>query len=186
MFSNFFNKTDLVPVTIKMAELIVLHGTQNTMYYYNDTMDTTDSYNITTKILWLYYKNTTAVLQVYKPAVPTGHYRSLRSLRSLPVTTGFVRRSHGLLMWSSYNFWQREISYWKSQTTSGRGRSVTISGQGHQYGDSERVAVVGPIGSGKTSLLQGLIGEMRKTSGSITFCGGWVLSTNCMDPKCDY
>ena len=33
------------------------------------------------------------------------------------------------------------------------------------------VAVVGPVGSGKTSLLQGLIGEMRKTNGSITFGG---------------
>ncbi|KDR78881.1 hypothetical protein GALMADRAFT_244520 [Galerina marginata CBS 339.88] len=33
------------------------------------------------------------------------------------------------------------------------------------------VAVVGPVGSGKTSLLQGLIGEMRKTSGSIVFGG---------------
>ena len=33
------------------------------------------------------------------------------------------------------------------------------------------VAVVGPVGSGKTSLLQGLIGEMRKTCGSITFGG---------------
>ena len=33
------------------------------------------------------------------------------------------------------------------------------------------VAVVGPVGSGKTSLLQGLIGEMRKTSGSIIFGG---------------
>ena len=33
------------------------------------------------------------------------------------------------------------------------------------------VAVVGPVGSGKTSLIQGLIGEMRKTSGSITFGG---------------
>ena len=33
------------------------------------------------------------------------------------------------------------------------------------------VAVVGAVGSGKTSLLQGLIGEMRKTSGSITFGG---------------
>ena len=33
------------------------------------------------------------------------------------------------------------------------------------------VAIVGPVGSGKTSLLQGLIGEMRKTRGSITFGG---------------
>lgn len=31
------------------------------------------------------------------------------------------------------------------------------------------VAIVGPVGSGKTSLLQGLIGEMRKTAGSIVF-----------------
>ncbi|KAJ3514870.1 hypothetical protein NLJ89_g2120 [Agrocybe chaxingu] len=33
------------------------------------------------------------------------------------------------------------------------------------------VAVVGSVGSGKTSLLQGLIGEMRKTSGDIVFGG---------------
>lgn len=33
------------------------------------------------------------------------------------------------------------------------------------------VAIVGSVGSGKTSLLQGLIGEMRKTSGSIVFGG---------------
>lgn len=33
------------------------------------------------------------------------------------------------------------------------------------------VAIVGPVGSGKTSLLQGLIGEMRKTSGSVMFGG---------------
>ncbi|KAK2460902.1 hypothetical protein APHAL10511_007372 [Amanita phalloides] len=33
------------------------------------------------------------------------------------------------------------------------------------------VAVVGPVGCGKSSLLQGLIGEMRKTSGSVTFGG---------------
>lgn len=31
------------------------------------------------------------------------------------------------------------------------------------------VALVGPVGNGKSSLLQGLIGEMRKTSGSVTF-----------------
>jgi ABC-type multidrug transport system fused ATPase/permease subunit len=33
------------------------------------------------------------------------------------------------------------------------------------------VAIVGPVGAGKTSLLQGMMGEMRKTSGSITFGG---------------
>ena len=33
------------------------------------------------------------------------------------------------------------------------------------------VAIIGSVGSGKTNLLQGLIGEMRKTSGNITFGG---------------
>lgn len=33
------------------------------------------------------------------------------------------------------------------------------------------VAIVGAVGSGKTSLLQGIIGEMRKTGGSIKFGG---------------
>ena len=33
------------------------------------------------------------------------------------------------------------------------------------------VAIVGSVGSGKSSLLQGLIGEMRKTRGSIVFGG---------------
>lgn len=33
------------------------------------------------------------------------------------------------------------------------------------------VAIVGPVGTGKTSLLQGLIGEMRRTDGSVTFGG---------------
>lgn len=33
------------------------------------------------------------------------------------------------------------------------------------------VAIVGPVGSGKSSLLQGLIGEMRKESGSVIFGG---------------
>ncbi|KAF8969223.1 ABC transporter [Flammula alnicola] len=33
------------------------------------------------------------------------------------------------------------------------------------------VAIVGSVGSGKTSLLQGLIGEMRKTAGNIVFGG---------------
>jgi len=33
------------------------------------------------------------------------------------------------------------------------------------------VAIVGPVGSGKSSFLQGLIGEMRKETGSVKFCG---------------
>jgi ABC-type glutathione transport system ATPase component len=33
------------------------------------------------------------------------------------------------------------------------------------------VAIVGPVGTGKTSLLQGIIGEMRKTAGSVEFGG---------------
>jgi ABC-type transport system involved in cytochrome bd biosynthesis fused ATPase/permease subunit len=33
------------------------------------------------------------------------------------------------------------------------------------------LAIVGPVGTGKTSLLQGLIGEMRKTEGTVKFGG---------------
>jgi ABC-type multidrug transport system ATPase subunit len=33
------------------------------------------------------------------------------------------------------------------------------------------LAIVGPVGSGKSSLLQGLIGEMRKTAGTVKFGG---------------
>jgi ATP-binding cassette, subfamily C (CFTR/MRP), member 1 len=33
------------------------------------------------------------------------------------------------------------------------------------------VAIVGPVGSGKSSLLQGLIGEMRRVKGNVTFGG---------------
>ena len=33
------------------------------------------------------------------------------------------------------------------------------------------IAIVGAVGSGKTSLLQGLVGDMRKTEGSVRFGG---------------
>ncbi|KZP02968.1 hypothetical protein FIBSPDRAFT_769650 [Athelia psychrophila] len=33
------------------------------------------------------------------------------------------------------------------------------------------IAIVGPVGAGKTSLLQGLIGEMRRTAGTVKFGG---------------
>jgi ABC-type multidrug transport system fused ATPase/permease subunit len=51
------------------------------------------------------------------------------------------------------------------------------------------VAIVGPIGSGKTSLLEGLVGEMRRTDGSVTFGGSvsyctqvpWISNTSVRD-----
>ncbi|CAE6465597.1 unnamed protein product [Rhizoctonia solani] len=50
-------------------------------------------------------------------------------------------------------------------------------------------AIVGPVGSGKSSLLQGLIGEMRRESGSVTFGGSvgycpqtaWIQSATVRD-----
>lgn len=33
------------------------------------------------------------------------------------------------------------------------------------------VAIVGPVASGKSSLLQGIIGAMRRTAGEASFCG---------------
>jgi ABC-type transport system involved in cytochrome bd biosynthesis fused ATPase/permease subunit len=33
------------------------------------------------------------------------------------------------------------------------------------------VAVIGAVASGKSSLLQGLVGAMRRTSGEVSFCG---------------
>lgn len=51
------------------------------------------------------------------------------------------------------------------------------------------IAIVGPIGAGKTSLLEGLIGEMRRTNGSVTFAGSvsycaqvpWISNTSVRD-----
>ncbi|EIW84009.1 ABC protein [Coniophora puteana RWD-64-598 SS2] len=51
------------------------------------------------------------------------------------------------------------------------------------------VAVVGPVGSGKSSLLQGLIGEMRRVSGSVSFGGrvgycpqtAWIQNSSLRD-----
>ncbi|KAG9017508.1 hypothetical protein FRB90_001017 [Tulasnella sp. 427] len=51
------------------------------------------------------------------------------------------------------------------------------------------IAIVGPVGSGKSSLLQGMIGEMRSTSGKVTFGGkvaycpqmAWIQSNSIRD-----
>lgn len=40
-----------------------------------------------------------------------------------------------------------------------------------EVGRGQLVAIVGAVGSGKTSLLQGIIGEMRKTAGEVHFGG---------------
>ncbi|SRR5258708_4114090 len=50
-------------------------------------------------------------------------------------------------------------------------------------------AIVGPVGSGKSSLLQGLLGEMRRTEGEVAFGGSisyaaqtaWIQSTSIRD-----
>lgn len=55
------------------------------------------------------------------------------------------------------------------------------------------VAIVGPVGTGKTSLLQGLIGEMRKTNdgtikfgGSVAYCGqtAWIQNATVRENVC--
>ncbi|KAI0288069.1 ABC transporter [Russula brevipes] len=54
------------------------------------------------------------------------------------------------------------------------------------------VAIVGAVGSGKTSLLQGLIGDMRKTEGSVRFGGSvaycsqsaWIQNATIRDNIC--
>ena len=50
-------------------------------------------------------------------------------------------------------------------------------------------AIVGPVGNGKSSLLQGLLGEMRRTEGEVTFGGSisyaaqvaWIQSASIRD-----
>ncbi|CAK5275397.1 unnamed protein product [Mycena citricolor] len=54
------------------------------------------------------------------------------------------------------------------------------------------VAIVGAVGSGKTSLLQGMIGEMRRTAGSVKFGGSvgycpqtaWIQNATIRDNIC--
>lgn len=54
----------------------------------------------------------------------------------------------------------------RSEDTPFKVREITLSiPRGKLY------AIVGPVGAGKSSLLQGLIGEMRRTSGSVKFGG---------------
>ncbi|KZT07645.1 P-loop containing nucleoside triphosphate hydrolase protein [Laetiporus sulphureus 93-53] len=54
------------------------------------------------------------------------------------------------------------------------------------------VAIVGPVGSGKTSLLESMIGEMRRTAGTVTFNGSiaycpqsaWIQNATVRDNIC--
>ncbi|CAA7266731.1 unnamed protein product [Cyclocybe aegerita] len=50
-------------------------------------------------------------------------------------------------------------------------RVFSVEGINIQVPRGRLCAIVGPVGSGKSSLFQGLVGEMRKTQGSITFGG---------------
>ncbi|KZV74002.1 hypothetical protein PENSPDRAFT_244681 [Peniophora sp. CONT] len=51
------------------------------------------------------------------------------------------------------------------------GKPFEVTGIEMRVKRGSLVAIVGPVGSGKTSLLQGLIGEMRVTSGNVRFGG---------------
>ncbi|KAG1720210.1 hypothetical protein EDB19DRAFT_2044707, partial [Suillus lakei] len=65
-----------------------------------------------------------------------------------------------------------------------QGKNVTMT-----IPQGQLVAIVGPVGSSKSSLLQGLIGEMRKVSGHVSFGGhvsycpqtAWIQNTTLHD-----
>ncbi|KAH8100094.1 P-loop containing nucleoside triphosphate hydrolase protein [Cristinia sonorae] len=58
--------------------------------------------------------------------------------------------------------------------------------------DGQLTAIVGPVGTGKTSLLEAMIGEMRKTSGTVKFKGSvaycpqtaWIQNATVRDNIC--
>ncbi|KAH9902793.1 P-loop containing nucleoside triphosphate hydrolase protein [Cubamyces lactineus] len=54
----------------------------------------------------------------------------------------------------------------KSQESTFRLKDVNIS-----IPEGQLAAIVGPVGSGKSSLLEGMIGEMRRTAGTVRFKG---------------
>lgn len=64
---------------------------------------------------------------------------------------------------------------WEHDTTASRGletkpqkESFSIRDLNFTVGDGELLAIIGPVGSGKTSLLSALAGQMRQTRGTVT------------------
>jgi ABC-type transporter Mla maintaining outer membrane lipid asymmetry ATPase subunit MlaF len=81
------------------------------------------------------------------------------------LTSSADRRSHKREAFSG----QENIHHTSDRTTH-RGRPIQSEGN-LSIPRGQLVAIVGPVGTGKTSLLQGIIGEMRRTSGTVKFGG---------------
>ncbi|KAG1734117.1 ABC transporter [Suillus lakei] len=72
------------------------------------------------------------------------------------------------------------------------GNIFKVTGIDLEIPRGQLVAIVGAVGMGKTSLLQGLIGEMRRTSGKVEFGGSvgycaqvaWIQNTTIRDNVC--
>ncbi|KAG1831992.1 ABC transporter [Suillus subalutaceus] len=72
------------------------------------------------------------------------------------------------------------------------GNVFKITGVDLEIPRGQLVAIVGAVGAGKTSLLQGLIGEMRRTSGNVDFGGSvgycaqvaWIQNTTIRENIC--
>ncbi|KAG2035930.1 ABC transporter [Suillus americanus] len=72
------------------------------------------------------------------------------------------------------------------------GSIFKITGIDLEIPRGQLVAIVGAVGAGKTSLLQGLIGEMRRTSGNVDFGGSvgycaqvaWIQNTTIRENVC--
>ena len=84
---------------------------------------------------------------------------------------------------------QRHLSQVDNKAEEPERRVFTINGLDFTIGRNELVAVIGGVGSGKSSLLAALAGDMRKTSGSFTmassraFCPqyAWIQNANVKD-----
>jgi ABC-type transport system involved in cytochrome bd biosynthesis fused ATPase/permease subunit len=59
----------------------------------------------------------------------------------------------------------------KDETSQQAEKIFSMSDINFEIPRGQLIAIVGTVGSGKTSLLQGLIGEMRRTSGKVSFGG---------------
>lgn len=83
-------------------------------------------------------------------------------------------QQHALLVRSATFEWDAPVD--KAGSTPMQEKSRTVSpfalrDINLEVSRGSLVAVIGPVASGKSSLLQGLVGAMRRTAGEVGFCG---------------